>query len=78
MKFQLSDEHVAFRDMAAEFAQSNVRISGWNGRFIMGFVTNTQQAGYGGTRLPSAIELANFQTANTIATVLPLVSLVST
>ncbi len=61
-----------------EFAQSNVDISGWNGRFIMGFVTNTQQAGYGGTRLPSAIELANFQTANTIATVLPLVSLVST
>jgi hypothetical protein len=62
----------------AEFAQSNVRISGWNGRFIMGFATNTQQAGFGGTRLPAQIELANFQTANTIATVLPLVSLVST
>jgi hypothetical protein len=62
----------------AEFAQSNVRISGWNGRFIMGFATNTQQAGFGGTRLPSVLELANFQTANTIATVLPLVSLVST
>lgn len=62
----------------AEFAQSNVRISGWNGRFIMGFATNTQQAGFGGTRLPSALELANFQTANTIATVLPLISLVST
>lgn len=62
----------------SEFAQSNVRISGWNGRFIMGFATNTQQAGFGGTRLPNVIELANFQVANTTATVLPLVSLVST
>lgn len=62
----------------AEFAQSNVRISGWNGRFIMGFVTNTQQAGFGGTALPNAIELANLQTLNTTGTVLPLVSLVST
>jgi hypothetical protein len=62
----------------AEFVQSNNRISGWNGRFIMGFATNTQQAGFGGTRLPGVLELANFQTANTIATVLPLVSLVST
>lgn len=63
---------------AAEFAQSNVRISGWNGRFIMGFATNTAQAGFGGTRLPQQLELANFQSLNTIATVLPLVSLVST
>lgn len=62
----------------AEFAQSNVRISGWNGRFIMGFATNTQQAGFGGTRLPQQLELANLQTANTTGTVLPLVSLVST
>lgn len=63
---------------AAEFVQSNVRISGWNGRFIMGFATNTQQAGFGGTRLPDVLELANFQVSNTTATVLPLVSLVST
>ncbi len=63
---------------AAEFAQSNNRISGWNGRFIMGFATNTAQQGFGGTRLPNVIELANLQTANTIATVLPIVSLVST
>ncbi len=63
---------------AAEFAQSNARISGWNGRFIMGFATNTAQAGYGGTRLPDVLELANLQTINTIATVLPLVTFVST
>lgn len=63
---------------AQEFGQSNVRISGWNGRFIMGFATNTAQAGYGGTRLPDVLELANFQTINTIGTVLPLVSFVST
>jgi|GEM_PF-2318037 len=63
---------------AAEFAQSNVRISGWNGRFVMGFVTNTAQNGFGGTRIPSVLELANFQTVNTTGTILPLVSFVST
>ena len=63
---------------AAEFAQSNARISGWNGRFIMGFMTNTLQAGFYGTRLPDVIELVNLQTANTIATVLPLATFVST
>lgn len=63
---------------AAEFAQSNARISGWNGRIIMGFATNTAQNGFGGTRIPSILEVANLQTANTTGTVLPLVSFVST
>jgi hypothetical protein len=61
-----------------EFAQSNVRISGWNGRMIMGFATNTAQNGFGGTRIPNILELANLQTLNTTGSVLPLVSFVST
>jgi len=51
----------------------------WWGRHIVGFVTNTVRAGYGGTQIPSAITLSELgaSAANSTATILPAVTFYS-
>lgn len=51
----------------------------WWGRHIVGFVTNTVRAGYGGTQIPSAITLSELgaSAAASTATILPAVTFYS-
>jgi hypothetical protein len=51
----------------------------WWGRHIVGFVTNTVRAGYGGTQIPSAITLSELgaSAANLTGTVLPAITFYS-
>ena len=62
----------------AEWAQKNTNITGWFGRALGGFVTNTARAGFGGTTIPNNISLAELQTAGNFGTVLPMITFIST
>lgn len=73
--------------VASAWTSQNTNFTNWFGRHIMGFLTNTARADFGGTSIPSNIQLselyaAGSSTANTTnatwQTILPFVTLAST
>jgi hypothetical protein len=72
---------------ATAWTSQNTNLTNWFGRHIMGFMTNTARADFGGTAIPSSINLselyaAGSSTGNTTnatwQTILPFVTVVST
>ncbi len=63
------------------WSANNANQTAWWGRHIVGFLTNTARAGFGGNAIPSAITLSELGTtggAGSTATILPAVTFVST
>ncbi len=63
------------------WSASNSAFTNWWGRNIVGFLTNTGRAGFGGTAIPTAITISELGTtggAGSTATILPAVTFVST
>ena len=64
----------------AAWAMSAGQISGWNGRLIIGLLTNTSIPNFGGTKIPNNVDLINLTgvAASFTGSVLPAVTFVST
>lgn len=66
---------------SSDWQANNANQTAWWGRHIIGFLTNTARAGFGGNAIPSAITLSELGTtggAGSTATILPAVTFVST
>ena len=66
---------------ASDWQANNANQTAWWGRHIIGFLTNTGRAGFGGNAIPQAITLSELGTtggAGSTATILPSVTFVST
>ncbi len=66
---------------SSDWQANNANQTQWWGRHIIGFLTNTARAGFGGNAIPSAITLSELGTTGgggSTATILPAVTFVST
>lgn len=63
---------------AADWGNKNTIDTGWHGRIIGGFITNTTLPNFNGTRIPTAISMSEIGANAGAITILPSITLVST